>query len=108
MSIYGKLLYIYNSCRRNGQLAKLVLETTDGQERFTFSSQKPAHGLAAGYPHSGIHWTTGNHHWVAGKTPKSAAGIPQSANRTPQSVAGTLKICRWNPQILSWNLPICS
>ena len=54
MSIYGKLLHIYNSCMRNGQLAKLVLETTDGQERFTFSSQEPAHGLAAGYPHSGI------------------------------------------------------
>ena len=89
MSVYGKLLHIYNDCRRNGQWAKLVLETTNGQEHFTFSSRKPAHRRAAGHPHSGNHQTTGNHHCVAGKTPQSATGIPQSAAGTPQSADGT-------------------
>ena len=96
MSVYGKLLHIYYDCRRNGQWAKLVLETTNGQEHFTFSSRKPAHRRAAGHPHSGNHQTTGNRCRVASKTPQSAAGtsqpaagIPQSADGTSQPAAGT-------------------
>ena len=53
MSVYGKL-HIYNDCRSNGQLANLVLETTNSQEQFTFSSRIPAHQRAAKHPHSGI------------------------------------------------------
>ena len=103
MSVYGKLLHIYNDCRRNGQWAKLVLETTNGQEHFTFSSRKPAHRRAAGHPNSGNHQTTGNHYQVASKTPQSAAGTSQSAAGTSQSAAGSSKPAAGNPQSAAGN-----
>ena len=74
MSVYWKLLHIYNECRRNGQWAKLELETTNGQEEITFSSRKPAQRRgAAEYPNPGNHLTPGNRRRVTRSSPNNYA-----------------------------------